>query len=124
MKSKSFLSDEVLAETAFNLLTSSGIVRYVRMSAKAAKRADLLSKSGKTGDDILWRMIALCKKLKRKTTRQMEEVELAVLISTIGLHPRLSSYCRWIFVDISKMKGPAMLWPVALARHFLNVNVE
>lgn len=114
------LSSEQLADAAFHLLTSSSLDRYARMARGAATRSGLAQRVAAQPSLIpalLGRGRELLRELRRLSTRDVPEVELAMVLSTLAhtAEPAVGRLLRDIGVD----DRPSLAWLAALARSLL-----
>ena len=120
MTTGSFFSDEVLAETAFDLLTSSTLERYIHMAIRAALRIQSHDQSVIYPERIRQLVTVVRNRwecLLRSAQRDTPEVELAILLCMLAQNaaPEVDE----LLVAVAIVDRPAVVWVAALARRLL-----
>lgn len=116
--SEPLVTQEHLADAAFDLLTSSGIERYVRMAKRAAIRAELRERALRDEIDavqMFTRSVELWSGLALLSSRGESETELAILItalSTVGPKELVDVLLMALAIE----QRPSLAWIAALAR--------
>jgi len=116
-KQNSWIEEVILSDGAFLLLGSSSVSRYVRMAGQLAYETTLRNQieSGLVStDDLLNRARELRAQLAAKKQRDVEEVELAIIIAITS--EIASETASELLIELSLNDQPPLTWISALAR--------
>ncbi|HEU0009072.1 MAG TPA: hypothetical protein VFT34_04565 [Verrucomicrobiae bacterium] len=116
-KQSLWIEEAILGDGAFLLLASSSVSHYMRMAAQLAHETALRNRfeSGLVSlKEMLNRAKELRARLAAKKQRDLEEVELAIIVAICSETP--SEAASELLVELSLNDQPPLTWISALAR--------
>lgn len=111
------IEHDLLSETAFDLLASSTVDRFARVAIEAGDRWSAEADASQGVSGVLLRVQHLWKQICIATKRDVEEVELAILLSALSSAgtPGVDAFVATIS-DYEAHPGDARNWIIGLAR--------
>jgi len=116
-------SEDILNETAFQLLASSTISRYAKETIRIARFLDLdLKDNPGLIDEVLERAWDSLKKVRDSDGRGIQEMSLALCLAL--LEPLNHKEALEVIVATANLKNNAGTWPKHFARYLIAIGPD